>query len=367
METLKRYSRQVILPEIGIIGQQKLADASVLVIGAGGLGCPLLLYLTGAGVGKIGMVDDDLVEESNLHRQVLYHTGDIGNQKATTAAKKLQLFNPQVNLLPYPFRLTSENAATLIAPYDIIMDGSDNFATRYLVNDACVTLNKPLIFGSIFRFEGQVAVFNHEGGPDYRSLYPEPPNSAEVPDCGTSGVIGTLPGIIGSYMANEAIKLICGFGETLSGKLLTFDALTSQSSIFKLNAAAVSVSNPTNHIKEIQPNENDPVKFEKIPYLSDDQYIDQTKAIKEIELEVLRRWEKEHQSFCLIDVREAYEFEEQNIGGINIPLYELQAQIAHLPKVKRIVLCCETGHRSNIAAKLLHSNEWEIFTIRLSK
>jgi molybdopterin/thiamine biosynthesis adenylyltransferase len=363
METLKRYNRQVILPEIGLAGQQKLTDASVLVIGAGGLGCPLLLYLAAAGVGRIGMVDDDVVDESNLHRQVLYHAADIGKQKAITAAKKLQLFNPQINLLPYPFRLTAENAARLIAPYDIIIDGSDNFATRYLVNDTCVVLNKPLIFGSIYRFEGQVAVFNHEGGPDYRTLYPEPPQSNEVTDCGTTGIIGTLPGIIGSYMANEAIKIICGFGETLSGKLLTFDALTNQSSIFKLTATRPPEL--TNHLPKtdvVLPNEPATLFKKHI------QHTDTPKnGIEEIELDVVKKWEKEHEPFCLIDVREAYEFEEQNIGGLNIPLYELQAQITHLPKVKKFVFCCTTGYRSNIAAKLFNPNEHEIYTIKLYK
>ena len=306
---MKRYDRQIILPEIGIAGQQKLREASILVIGAGGLGCPLLMYLAGAGAGHIGLIDNDVVDESNLHRQVLYHMADIGKYKADVAAAKLKLFNPDVRFSAYPFRLTSQNAAELIARYDLIIDGSDNFPTRYLVNDTCVALNKPLVFGSIFQFEGQVSVFNYDGGPDYRSFYPEPPLPDEVPNCAESGVIGPLPGIIGSLMANEVIKVICGFGEVLSGQLLIFNALNNTSRLFKFGHTTT---------KKIS-------KKEKI---------------EELSIQTLEQWEIEGIQYQLIDVREAYEYEEYNIGGINIPLYMLNSHLTELSGHQKIVFCC---------------------------
>jgi molybdopterin/thiamine biosynthesis adenylyltransferase len=232
-QELKRYDRQIILEEMGIEGQEKLRNASVLVIGAGGLGCPLLSYLTGAGIGKIGVIDGDVLEESNLHRQVLYQHNDIGKNKAQAAAAQLGLLNPLVEIQAYPHHLNAQNAIEIILGYDLVVDGSDNFPTRYLVNDCCVALNKTLVFGSIFQFEGQVSVFNHKGGPDYRRCYPEAPAADEVPNCGESGVLGPLPGMIGSIMANEVIKIVCGFGVPLSGKLLILNALNYDMHIFK--------------------------------------------------------------------------------------------------------------------------------------
>jgi adenylyltransferase/sulfurtransferase len=224
----QQYNRHLILDEIGELGQLKLKKAKVLVIGAGGLGCPILQYLSAAGVGTIGVVDDDTIEKSNLQRQVLYSHDDIGDFKAEVAANKLAGLNPYVNFEIYLQRLNKEIAVELFLKYDVIVDGSDNFPTRYLVNDAAILTNKPVVFGSIFKFEGQVSVFNYNNGPSYRCLYPNPPKSEDVPNCSEIGVLGVLPGIIGALQANEVLKLVLGIGEILSGKLLTYNALNMQ-------------------------------------------------------------------------------------------------------------------------------------------
>lgn len=325
--TLKRYDRQIILPEIGIAGQQKLHQAKVLVIGAGGLGCPILLYLAGAGIGKIGIVDDDVADLSNLHRQVLYNMADIGGKKAKIAAEKLRLLNPQIELIAYTVRLTAENAAGLIGQYDLVIDGSDNFPTRYLVNDTCVSLNKALVFGSIYQFEGQVSVFNFNGGPDYRSIYPEAPLPEDSQNCGESGVLGTLPGTIGSIMANEAIKVICGFGDILSGQLLIFNALNNDMQLLRFNGAPVHKNTENKAI--LSP------------------------LIAEITVSQLREWEDQQVRYQLIDVRETYEFEESNIGGMNIPLYSLNDHLDEISAYQRIVFCCSMGKRSKMAIQLV--------------
>ncbi|WP_412466622.1 molybdopterin-synthase adenylyltransferase MoeB [Pedobacter sp. KLB.chiD] len=323
---LRRYNRQMILPELGLEGQEKLKLAKVLIIGAGGLGCPVLQYLTAAGVGKIGIADDDTVELSNLHRQILYNHNDIGQPKAKVASAKLALLNPHVTFTAYYERFTAEHAIPICQEYDLVMDCSDNFSTRYLVNDTCVNLGKTLIFGSILTFEGQVAVFNHQGGANYRDLYPAPP--AESMNCGESGVIGVLPGIIGLYMANEAIKLICSIGETLSGKLMTIDALTNKVSVFKIAS-------------------------EKQPAIIKSE----TKAIQEIDKTTLDQWLLANRDeVLLIDVREDYEHQENNLGGINISLYELKNSLASLPKNKKVVCYCQTGQRSKMAVQLLKAN-----------
>ncbi|WP_293784452.1 HesA/MoeB/ThiF family protein [uncultured Pedobacter sp.] len=320
---LNRYNRQMILPELGLEGQEKLQAAKVLVIGAGGLGCPILQYLTAAGVGKIGIVDDDAVELSNLHRQILYNDNDIGLAKAKVAATKLALLNPHVNFTAYNERLTAENAISICQEYDLVMDCSDNFNTRYLVNDTCISLGKTLVFGSILAFEGQVAVFNHQGGANYRDLYPAPP--AESMNCVAGGVIGILPGIIGLYMANEAIKLICSIGETLSGKLMTIDALTNRISVYK-----IASERQTTIITS------------------------ETKAIQEIDKATLDQWLSESpDKVFLIDVREDYEHEENNMGGVNISLYELKNSLTAIPKHKKVVCYCQTGQRSKMAVRLL--------------
>ena len=336
-QTLKRYDRQIILPEIGITGQQKLQGAKVLVIGAGGLGCPILLYLSGAGVGEIGIIDDDLVDLSNLHRQVLYNMADIGRKKAEVAAEKLSLLNPQIKLIPFSARLTAENSVEVIGQYDLVIDGSDNFPTRYLVNDTCVALNKVLVFGSIYQFEGQVSVFNFYGGPDYRSVYPEAPMPEDTRNCGESGVLGTLAGTIGSIMANEAIKVICGFGEILSGQLLLFNALNNEMQLFKFSAS--TIENKT----ALSP-----------------------ASIPEITLMQLKEWEAQQISYQLIDVRETYEYDEFNIGGINISLYSLIDHLDEVSAYDRLVFCCSTGKRSKMAIQLVKTAvKAELFSLIL--
>lgn len=330
-QELKRYKRQIILPELGIAGQQKLKNARVLMVGAGGLGCPVLQYLVAAGVGFIGVVDDDTVDETNLHRQILYSAGDIGKNKAQVALEKLSVLNPHVKFSAYPVRLSMQNADQLFRAYDLVIDGSDNFPTRYLVNDTCAALNLPLVFGSLFKFEGQVSVFNYHGGPDYRSIFPDPPGIDEVPNCAEIGVIGVLPGIIGTYMANEAIKVICEMGEVLSGKLLCINALDGTSNIFKITNSSGSEQNRHSIQAGTINNTGDEITAEELIHL-------QNNKAEEV---------------YLVDVRENYEFEDHNLGGVNIPLYELQDRINELPEDMTIVFYCQTGQRSKMAVQLL--------------
>ncbi|WP_316826450.1 HesA/MoeB/ThiF family protein [Pedobacter miscanthi] len=333
-EELSRYNRQMILPEMGPGGQEKLKTTRVLVIGAGGLGCPVLQYLAAAGVGTIGIVDDDVVELSNLHRQILYNHTDIGLSKAKTAATKLKFLNPHVGFTAYQARFMADNALAICQPYDLVIDCSDNFTTRYLVNDTCVSLGKTLVFGSILQFEGQVAVFNHHGGPNYRDLYPQPPT--ESINCAEGGVIGILPGIIGLYMANEAIKLICSIGETLAGKLMTIDALNNTMFVFRITP-------------------------EKQP-----QSVKNEISTNEIDKATLDQWLSEStDEIFLIDVREDYEHEENNIGGVNISLYELTSSLETLPKHKKLVFYCQSGQRSKMAVQLLEGlYEGEVYSLK---
>lgn len=319
----------MILPELGLTGQESLKVAKVLMIGAGGLGCPVLQYLTAAGVGNIGIVDHDVVDVSNLHRQILYHTADVGKPKAVVAKQKLELLNPHITIHAHKEKLNQENAERLMTNYDLVIDGSDNFTTRYLVNDVCVALDKPLVFGSIYKFEGHVAVFNYSNGPNYRDIFPEPPADDEVPNCAEIGVIGVLPGIIGTYMANEAIKIICGMGEVLAGKLLTINSLDNSVTVFNvaMQTMAPVVASP----KAETPLNND-----------------------EISLDEANQWMAQNpDEVYLIDVREAYEYDDYNIGGVNIPLYELEEQASALPVNKKLIFCCQTGQRSQMAIRLL--------------
>jgi adenylyltransferase/sulfurtransferase len=321
----KRYSRQILLPEMGLAGQEKLKTAKVLVVGAGGLGCPVLQYLVAAGVGNIGIVDDDTVDMTNLHRQILYSANDVGKNKAITAVEKLSILNPFVQLTAYPDHLTAENAAELINSYDLVIDGSDNFETRYLVNDFCVELNKPFVFGSILRFEGQVSVFNYQNGPTYRCLFPD---AEEGDNCAEAGVIGI----------NEAIKIITGIGEPLSGKLLVINTLANSHSIFQFSrtAAAFSGQSPTT--------------------VHSDLHAD-TSEMSYDEFEALQQSDPEQ--VMLVDVREYYEFEADNFGGENIPLSEIPESISTFPTGKKIVFYCNSGKRSLQAAKLLTQSNYE--------
>jgi sulfur-carrier protein adenylyltransferase/sulfurtransferase len=333
----KRYSRQILLPEMGLAGQEKLKAARVLVVGAGGLGCPVLQYLVAAGVGNIGIVDDDTVDITNLHRQILYSANDVGKNKAITAVEKLSILNPFIQLTAYPDHLTAENAAELINSYDLVIDGSDNFETRYLVNDFCVELNKPFVFGSILRFEGQVSVFNYQNGPTYRCLFPD---AEEGDNCAEAGVIGILPGIIGTYMANEAIKIITGIGEPLSGKLLVINTLANSHSVFQFSrtAATFSGQSPTT------------------PAVHSDLHADSSEMSYD-EFEALQQSDPEQ--VLLVDVREYYEFEADNFGGENIPLSDIPESISTFPAGKKVVFYCNSGKRSLQAAKLLAQSGYE--------
>lgn len=333
-EELKRYHRQIILSEIGLEGQERLKAAKVLVIGAGGLGCPLLQYLVAAGVGNIGIVDDDKVDESNLHRQILYSSADIGKNKAETALEKLKIINPFVDISSYPVRLQAENAEELFSDYELIVDGSDNFATRYLTNDTCVRLGKPLIFGSIFGFEGQVSVFNYRNGPTYRCVFPE---AGESPNCAENGVLGVLPGIIGSFMANETLKIILNTGETLSGKLLIMNVLENTFNLFKVSRVAPDMKT---ELPEPAPNASD----------------DKNRLLPE-DLELFL--ENNQDSVLLVDVREPIEFEADGyLNGINIPLSEIPDEIEKLvASGKKIIFYCNSGKRSKQAFSIFKNLE----------
>ncbi|MCB9204127.1 MAG: HesA/MoeB/ThiF family protein [Flavobacteriales bacterium] len=230
-----RYNKQIALPEVGEAGQQKLAEANVLVVGAGGLGCPVLQYLVAAGIGTIGIVDGDVVNETNLHRQVLYTKSDVGKPKVEVAAERLDQLNPEVIINTYSEFLTAKNAMDIVANYDLIVDATDNFAARYRINDVCVKLDKPFVYGAIHRFEGQVSVFNYKGGPTYRCFFPEYPTENQIPNCNETGVLGVLPGIVGTYQATEVLKMILGIGEVLSGKLMTLNLLTNSTRTFEFS------------------------------------------------------------------------------------------------------------------------------------
>ncbi len=329
-EEKQQYDRHLILNEIGLAGQLKLKNAKVLVIGAGGLGCPILQYLTAAGIGTIGVVDDDQVDQSNLQRQILYTHNDIGKYKAEVAVDKLSSLNPFVNFEVYLYRLNSVNAINLFSKYDIIVDGSDNFPTRYLVNDAAVLTKKAVVFGSIFKFEGQVSVFNYKNGPTYRCLYPSPPNSTDVPNCSEIGVLGVLPGIIGSFQANEVLKIILEIGDVLSGKLLTYNSLSMQQLILNFH------KNTQHQI----------IKLESSYHVFCGLLTDVADISKdELDLNT--------EKYNLLDVREYFERDVFSIGGIHIPLGELHSRKNEIPQDKDLVVYCKAGYRSKKAIEIL--------------
>lgn len=345
-EEFLRYGRHLIIPEVGLEGQRRLKSASVLIIGAGGLGSPLAFYLTAAGVGRIGIVDFDVVDLSNLQRQILHTTKDVGRSKLESAREKLESLNPNVKIETYEMRLTSENALDLIKEYDIVVDGTDNFPTRYLVNDACVFLKKPNVYGSIFRFEGQVSVFYADKGPCYRCLYKEPPPPGLVPSCAEGGVLGVLPGIIGTIQALETIKLILGIGEPLIGKLLLFDALKMKFRELKLRKdpeCPVCGENPT--VKEL-------IDYEAFCGITPEQILHQSGL--EITPEELKEKLENGEDIILIDVREPVEYEINRIEGSKlIPLSKLPEKVNELDQTREIVLYCKMGGRSARAVQLL--------------
>ena len=318
-----RYNRQLILSEIGHAGQLKIKAAKVLVIGAGGLGCPILMYLTAAGIGSLGVVDYDNVDLSNLHRQVLYTNTDIGKNKAEVACSKLKKQNPEIDLIPYPFKLDKNNILNVISKYDIVVDGSDNFPTRYLVSDACELLEKTLVFGAVHQFLGQASVFNYKNGPTYRCLFPEQPGVGEASSCATAGVLGVLPGIVGGIQANETLKIILEIGESLSGKLWQINALDNQ--------------------------------VEIIPFSKDSKRV---KITALGEYEIACDWNvKELNStdfktnhnlndFSIIDLRPSHQFELFNIGGINLSREEIIDDINLIKTSKKILFICQIGEQS---------------------
>jgi sulfur-carrier protein adenylyltransferase/sulfurtransferase len=352
-EELKRYSRHLVLKEFGMECQLKLKDARVIVVGAGGLGSPVLLYLTAAGVGAIGIVDFDTVEISNLQRQVIFSSDDAGEKKAKAAAQKLRQLNPLPAFKTYPVKLTAENALEILKDYDVVVDGTDNFATRYLLNDACVLLDKPLVYGSILKFEGQLAVFNALKGDgtrsaNYRDIFPEPPSPDSVPNCEQAGVIGILPGIIGTLQANEVIKLVTGIGEPLMDRLLLFDSNSMQQTIIRIPDRNSRLS-----IKSL-------VDYDDFCGISQDKNIsldgNQLKTMKEITVQEFKKLRDSGADFQLIDVREPHEYEICNLEGELIPMSEIPYNVDKISKDKKVVLHCRSGKRSGDMLLWLEKN-----------
>jgi molybdopterin/thiamine biosynthesis adenylyltransferase/rhodanese-related sulfurtransferase len=354
-----RYSRHLILPEVGLAGQKKLKAARVLLVGAGGLGSPLALYLAAAGVGTLGLVDFDVVDLTNLQRQVLHGTKDVGRSKLQSAMDRLRDINPHVALEPFEIRLTSENALEIVEAFDVVVDGTDNFATRYLVNDACVLTGRPNVYGSIFRFEGQASVFATADGPCYRCLFREPPPPGLVPSCAEGGVLGVLPGLIGTIQATEAIKLILGIGEPLIGRLLLVDALRTQFRTVRLRRDPECPACGTREIREL-------IDYEEFCGLrraaAEELAAPEVRAITPPELAAKRA---RGDDFDLIDVREPHEYDIARIEGARlIPLASLGATVPTLNRDREIIVHCKTGARSAAAVRELQAagfrNVWNL-------
>lgn len=354
-----RYQRQMILPELGMSGQEKLKNSKVLVVGAGGLGSPILLYLAASGIGKIGIAEDDVVDISNLHRQILYTENDLGISKMLQAKKAIEALNQHVEVFAHETRLKHENVLDIISQYDLVIDATDNFASRYLINDACVIQNKPFIGAAIFRFEGQLAVFNYKNSACYRCLYPAPPPKNLVPNCAEGGVIGVLPGIIGCLQTNEAIKLITGAGDLLINKLLTVDALSNRYQHLKFgkNSACSVCSKKENAelFPEFHYESEQTCEIANVPEIS---------ALK------LKELLDNKEPVQIIDVRERHEYEMMNINGISIPLSEIKYNLDEiLPKIdlqKTVVVHCLSGARSMDAIQLikLHLNHDKMYNLK---
>ncbi len=339
---VRRYSRQLVMPDYGVEGQLKLKASKVLVIGTGGLGAPVSLYLAAAGVGTLGLVDFDVVDESNLHRQVLFSTDEIGRSKVKTAQARLSALNPQIEIRAHELRLQRDNALELIAPYDIVVDGTDNFPTRYLTNDACVLLKKPYVYGSILRSEGQATVFGAPGGPCYRCLFPVPPPPGAVPSCAEGGVLGVLPGLVGCIQANETLKLIMKHGDSLSGRLLLIDALAmtfDELSIARRADCPLCGDTPTIHAL---------VDYDQFCGISR-----QKETVPSISVQDLKARMDRGADFLLLDVREAGEQALASLGGTLIPLGQLASRLAEVDPNKEIIVHCKSGARSARAVELL--------------
>ena len=346
-DEIARYSRHLIMPEVALDGQKKLKAAKVLTVGTGGLGSPLALYLAAAGIGTIGIVDFDVVDESNLQRQIIHGTSDVGRPKVESARDKIEDINPNVEVRVHEEALTSENALEIFADYDVIVDGTDNFPTRYLVNDACVLLGKPNVYGSIFRFEGQASVFWAEEGPCYRCLYPEPPPPGLVPSCAEGGVLGILPGAIGVVQATEAVKLILGIGEPLVGRLMLYDALGMGFREMKLRkdpGCPVCGENPT--VTEL-------IDYEEFCGIPQANAVAQENGVPEITVKELKQKMDDGEPINVLDVREPHEYEVANIGVKLVPLGELPRRLAEFDQNGSFAIHCKTGARSANAVKLL--------------
>ena len=354
-DELGRYSRHLILPEVGMEGQQRLKAAKVLCVGTGGLGSPLALYLAAAGIGTLGLIDFDVVDASNLQRQIIHSTKDLGRKKIDSAQEKLNALNPALNVVKHETLLTSANALDIIKDYDIVADGTDNFPTRYLVNDACVLLNKPNAYGSIFRFEGQASVFATEEGPCYRCLYPEPPPPGLVPSCAEGGVLGILPGLVGVIQATEVIKLILGKGETLAGRLLLVDSLKMRFRELKLRKnpeCPICGTNRTIHAL---------IDYQQFCGITPERKEDQTEknGIPQIGVKDLKSRIDSGEEIYLIDVREPFEYAIANLGGKLIPQNDVAQRLGEIDRDREVIVHCKGGVRSQKIAEYLKQQGYQ--------
>jgi molybdopterin/thiamine biosynthesis adenylyltransferase/rhodanese-related sulfurtransferase len=349
-QELARYSRHFALPEFGRAGQQKLKQGSVLLVGAGGLGSPAALYLAAAGVGRIGLVDFDQIDVTNLQRQIMYTTADVGRAKLDVSAQRLRSLNPEITVVPHDTRLTRDNALEVIANYDVVIDGTDNFPTRYLVNDACVLLKKPYVYGSILRFDGQVSVFDAQHGPCYRCLFREPPPPGLVPNCAEGGVLGVLPGIIGSLQALETVKLLSGVGEPLIGRLVLFDGLSMRWRELKLKKHAGCP------ICGEQPSITGLIDYEEFCGYHTNGTMASESEMQEITVTELKARLDRGERPALLDVREQFEWNIVNLGAYGahiIPLKQLQGRENELDREQELIVYCRSGNRSAQAAEYL--------------
>lgn len=348
-EELQRYSRHMVIPEVGIEGQERLKNSSVLLVGVGGLGSPVAYYLAAAGVGRLGLVDYDIVDRTNLQRQILHFDTDVGKAKLQSAKQKLLSLNPDIEIELHETKLTRDNALSIFETYDVIVDGTDNFPTRYLVNDACVLYGKPNVYGSIFRFEGQVSVFFAKEGACYRCLYPEPPPPGLIPSCADAGVLGVLPGVIGSLQATEVLKLLLGIGEPLVGTLLSFDALRMEFSAYRVTKdpeCPICGKNPT--ITQL-------IDYEDFCGLRERRL--KGRSVPEITVHELEKMRSEGIPFLLLDVREDFELKISRLDPcVHIPMGEVAKRMSELPRDREIVVLCRSGNRSKkVTEDLLRS------------
>ena len=354
-EEMARYSRHIMMPEVGLEGQRKLKAARVLCVGAGGLGSPLAFYLAAAGIGTLGMIDFDVVDASNLQRQIIHSTRDIGRKKLDSAAEKLNALNPALNIVKHDTMLSSANALDIIRDYDIVADGTDNFPTRYLVNDACVLLGKPNVYASIFRFEGQASIFGAKDGPCYRCLYPEPPPPGLVPSCAEGGVLGILPGLLGLIQATETIKLILGAGDPLIGRLLLVDALAMRFRELKLR------KNPECPVCGEHPTVTHLIDYDQFCGIKPQSQQEKAviNGIPQMSVQELKQHLDAGDDLLVLDVREPYEYQIANIGARLIPMNDVPRRLDEIDRDREIVVHCQIGGRSQRVAEYLKKNGYE--------